>query len=131
MTMTNDLPANTPPLNGCNSRSAALSSSTALPGDLSGAPVCCVNNTGATPGTLTPRTAAQMIADSNLQIGQTWLVILNNDQGTGVLTLGTASGVTVSGTATAGTNACTLFLAQVTAANTIVFTRLFTFTTAA
>ncbi len=117
--------------NGVKFTSRSFSSSTANPGDLTGASTVIVDNVGATPGTLTPRTAAQMISDDNLVVGQTWLLILNNDQATGTLTLGTAAGVTVSGAATAAGNAATWFMAQVTAANTIVFTRLFTMITAA
>ena len=125
----NDAPGFTPPLLGGNFVTYASASQTANPGDLSQGG--WVQNTAATPGTLTPRTAAQMIADSNLSIGQTWFIYLNNDQGTGAWTLGTASGVTVSGTATAGTNTVTVFQGKVTAANTIVFTRICTIITAA
>lgn len=131
MASVNDLPASCPPPVGCNFNTTASAGITAAVGNLAGAPVVVMQNTAATPGTITPRTAAQMVADHGLQVNQTWLLALQNDQGTGAWTLGTASGVTVSGTATAGTNACTLFLGQVTAANTIVFTRICTFTTAA
>lgn len=129
--MPNDVPTFSPPLASCSFSSRAMSSSTANAGELAGSAVCICNNSGATPGTLTPRTAAQMIADGGLQINQTWLLILSNNQGTGILTLGTATGVTISGTATAGTNTITIFQGQVTAANTIVFTRLGTIIIAA
>lgn len=116
---------------GLNFTSAAYSSSTVAAGVLTGAPICVVNNTGATPGTLTPRTAAQMIGDSGLLTGQTWLLILNNDQGTGTLTLGTATGVTVVGTATAAPNTATWFQGSMATGSTITFTRLFNVATAA
>lgn len=131
MASLNDLPAGFPPLGAFNFSSRAMSSSTALVNELGGAPICIAQNTGSTPGTLTPRTAAQMFTDANLQVGQSWFLLLSNDQGTGTLTLGTASGFSVSGTATAAANTCTPFYMQATAANTIVATRLFTFTTAA
>lgn len=104
--------------------SAALSSSTAAVGQLTGAPLVIMWNTGATPGTYTTRTNAQMIADAELQPGYSWLIILGNNQGTGTLTLGAGSGVTVSGTATVGTQVARLFLASVSSASVITITGL-------
>lgn len=106
---------------GVQSNSAALSSSNASAGQLSGSTLCIMFNTGATPGTYTTRTAAQMIADSNLQVGQTYLVVLGNNQGTGVLTLAGGTGVTVSGTATVGTQVGRLFTVTVNSATTMTF----------
>ena len=107
------------PMLGFQSTSAALSSSTAAAGQLTGSAVVCMFNTGATPGTYTTRTAAQMIADSSLQTGQTWLLLLGNNQGTGTLTLAGGTGVTVSGTATVGTQVGRLFVCTVNSATTI------------
>lgn len=102
-------------LPGITFNTAAFSSSTAAVGQLSGnTPIMILNNSGGTPGTLTPRTAAQMIVDSNLNLGQTWWLFLVNGQGTGVLTLGTATGVTVTGTATVAANTARLYVATVT-----------------
>lgn len=128
--MLNDIPGIFPIL-GAQYVTRAMSSSTASPGDVAGAPVCFLNNSGATPGTFTTRTAAQMIADGNLQVGQQWVLFLNNDQATGTLTLAGGTGVTISGTATAAGNSCSVFLGVVNTATTITFTRMFNFTTAA
>lgn len=92
----------------------ALSSSTAAAGELSGAVLMVMNNSGGTPGTYTSRTAAQMIADSGLALNSLWWILLVNGQGTGTLTLAGGSNVTVSGTATVATNTARLFTATVT-----------------
>ena len=90
--------------------SAALSSSTASAGQLSGAFITIMTNTGCTPGTYTTRTAAEMFAESGLYPGQSYFLILANNQGTGTLTLAAgASGVTAAGTLTALVNAARLF----------------------
>lgn len=107
---------------------AALSSSTASANQLS--PVgnqglVIMNNTGGTPGTYTTRTAAQMIADSNLHAGDSYLLLLNNLQGTGTLTLAAGSNVTVGGTATVLVNTGRLFTVVVgITGTTIVITGL-------
>lgn len=93
---------------------AALSSTTASAGQLSGSAVCVMNNSGGTPGTYTTRTAAQMIADSGLVLGNPYLLLLVNGQGTGTLTLAGGSGVTVSGTATVAAITGRLFAVRVT-----------------
>lgn len=107
---------------GCQSNTAGLSSTTASAGQLSGSSIVIMINTGATPGTYTTRTAAQMISDSNLQVGQTYLLFLSNNQGTGTLTLAGGTGVTVSGTATVGTNVGRFFVVTVNSATTMTFT---------
>ncbi len=89
----------------------ALSSSTANAGELSGSPLVVMNNSGATPGTYTTRTAALMVGDTNLLL---WWILLVNGQGTGTLTLAGGSGVTVAGTATVAPITARLFIAQVT-----------------
>ncbi len=108
-----------------NSRS--MSSSTANAGELTpvgSASIVTATNVGSTPGTLTTRTAAQMIADSGLSVGQTWLLVLCNFQGTGTLTLAGGSNTTVGGTATVAVNTCRIFTATVSTATTITFTGL-------
>lgn len=112
-------------LPGFTFNTAAMSSSTASAGWLTGTtPVLILNNSGATPGTLTTRTAAQMLADTALVVGQTWLVLLVNGQATGTLTLGGGSNVTISGTATVAANTARLYMGQVTSPTTISFTNL-------
>ena len=78
------------------------SGSTASVGDLTGAAFVTIMNTGANPGTLTPRTAAQMFGDAgNIQLGDHYKLRIVNAQATGTLTLSlVATGVTVVGTNT-------------------------------
>lgn len=119
-------------LSGTQFNTAALSTTTASVGQLAGSAVVVMQNTGNNPGTYTTRTAAQMIADHNLQIGQTWLLILGNNQGTGTLTLAGGSGVTVSGTATCGTQVARLVVCTVVSASAITMVgTAFSFTCAA
>lgn len=96
---------------------AALSSTTAAVGQLTpsgAAGIVIMTNTGGTPGTYTTRTLAQMMADG-LQVGQTYLLILANNQGTGTLTLAAGSGVAaIAGTATVAANTARLFTVAVT-----------------
>ena len=123
MTMLNDvLPSII--LAGAQFTTRALSSSTANAGELTGSPLCIMINTGGTPGTYTTRSAALMIADGNLQQGQSWMIFLANNQGTGTLTLGAGSGVSAGGTLTVGTNVARWFLAQVTGAAAVTITGL-------
>ena len=103
---------------------AADSGSTASAGQLSGSGVVCHNNSGANPGTLTTRTAAQMIGDSGLQVNQTYLLVLANGQGTGVLTLAGGTGVTITGTATVATSTARLFMVTVNGPTTMTFQNL-------
>lgn len=102
----------------------ALSSATANAGELTGSGLVIMTNTGGTPGTYTTRTPAQMIADSNLVVGQTWFLILANNQGTGTLTLGAGSGASVGGTATVAANTARLFTGVVNSLTLITFTGL-------
>ncbi len=101
---------------GVQLNTRALSSSTANAGELTpqgGSGIVIMTNTGGTPGTYTTRTLAQMVADG-LQPGQNYLLILANNQGTGVLTLAAGSGVTaVAGTATVAINTARLFTVSV------------------
>lgn len=104
----NDLPAGLFNVN-VQLSTAALSSSTASAGQLTGPGIVVMTNTGGTPGTYTTRTLAQMMSDG-LQVGQNYLLILANNQGTGTLTLAAGSGVTaVAGTATVAANTARLF----------------------
>lgn len=108
---------------------ASFSAGTLSAGQITGAALCVLNNSGATPGTQTTRTATQMIADGGLTLGQTWWICIFNSVTTNALTLAGGSGVTVSGTATVAGFSATLFTAQVTLVSTptIVITRSFTF----
>lgn len=120
--MLNDIPSNFLGLPIPQFASRSMSSSTANAGELTGAGIVIAANVGSTPGTLTTRTPALMIADSNLVVGQTWWLLLCNFQGTGVLTLGAGVGATVSGTATVAINTARLFTCVVASLTSIVFT---------
>ena len=108
-------------LTGAKYNTAALSSTTASAGQLSGAVVVVMNNSGANPATYTTRTVAQMIADSLLQVGQVYLVILCNGQATGTLTLAGGTGVTITGTATVAANVFRIFTVTVNSMAAITF----------
>ena len=109
----------------------ALSSSTAAVGELAGAAVVVMLNSANNPGTYTTRTAALMTADHDLINGQQWLLLLGNNQGTGVLTLAGGTNVTISGTATVATTTGRLYQAAVAADGTITFTNVCAWTIAA
>jgi hypothetical protein len=94
---------------------------TAAAGDLTGAEYCIAKYTLIGAANLTTRTAAQMIADSGLQIGDQFLVeIWNSNAGT--LTLVGGTGVTISGTATVATGVSKYYV-TVNADLTMTFTR--------
>ena len=116
------------PLLSSKYNTAALSTTTASQGQLSGAAVVVMNNSGANPGTYTTRTATQMIADDNLQVGQIYVVILTNGQGTGTLTLAGGTGVTITGTATATINVGRIYTVTVTSASALTFQNVGSFT---
>lgn len=118
MASSNDVPSGFS-LPGVVFGTAALSSSVAAAGQLSGGTLMVMNNSGGTPGTYTTRTAALMIADSGLQLGQIWWVLLVNGQGTGTLTLAGGSGVTAGGTLTVAANTARLFVFQMNSATTL------------
>lgn len=120
--MLNDIPSNFLGLPTPQFTSRSMSSSTANAGELTGAGLCIAANVGATPGSLTTRTPAQMIADSNLVVGQTWWLLLCNWQATGVLTLAAGVGAVVGGTATVAVNTCRLFTGVVNSLTVITFT---------
>ena len=108
---------------------ASMSVGTMSAGWITGAPICVLNNSGATPGTQTTRTATLMIADGNLQLGQQWLIIIFNSVTTNALTIAGGTGVTVTGTATVAGFAASVFSAIVlnVATPAITITRVFTF----
>jgi hypothetical protein len=75
---------------------------------------------GVNGSTLTVRTAAQMIADAGLKVGQTYrLRIINTAAGT--LTLTTAAGVTLTGHVAILTNTGVDYVVTVTGAATMTF----------
>jgi hypothetical protein len=92
--------------------------STPAPGDMSGASMVYVLYSAAT--AITTRTAAQLIADSHLSVGQIYVLrVINTDGATLTITGGT--GVTITGTATLATNTTRDFLVTVNSPTAIGF----------
>ena len=109
---------------------ASMSVGTMTAGWITGSPIVVLNNSGATPGTQTTRTATELIADGNLQKGQTWLIAIFNSVTTNALTVGAGVGVTLAGAAqTVAGFSCRLWQATVMDVTTpaITMTALFAF----
>lgn len=85
---------------------AAKSVGTLAVGDITGANLTVLQNTGATPGAQTVRTAAQMLADIPGAVsGSSFMFrIVNTGAGTLTLTADGGATVTITGTATIATN---------------------------
>ncbi len=125
MTMVNDLPSAYQGLTTQITSRNAGSAGTAAAGELTGSGLVIFSHiTGANPGNFTTRTPAQMVTDSNLYIGQTWLLIIANNQGTGTLTVVAGAGATVNGTAGVLIASARLFTVNVVSLTAITFTGL-------
>ncbi len=98
-----------------------LSGTTAAAGVLSGQGILIVNS-ATNNGTLTTRTATQMIGDSGLGLNQQWWLLLSNSGATNALTLVGGTGVTIVGTATVAAVTCRLYIAQCTLISTPTIT---------
>lgn len=97
---------------------AQAGASTTPAGAMTGANKTIINITAVGAANYTTRTAALMIADGALKIGQTWEVeIVNTNAGQTTLVGGV--GVTVTGTATIAQNISRRYVATVTGAATI------------
>jgi hypothetical protein len=85
---------------------AALAAGTLAAGAITGAAFTVLQNTGATPGAQTVRTAAQMLADfPAARVGFSYILrIVNTGAGTLTLTADGGATVTITGTATVATN---------------------------
>lgn len=89
-------------------------------GDLTGAAFVAAQYSGVNGSTLTVRTAAQMIADAGLKVGQSYVLrIVNSAAGTATLT--TAAGVTLTGKVAIATNTYVDYVVTVTAAGAMTF----------
>jgi hypothetical protein len=99
--------------------SAAAGPATAAAGDLTGGSCVICNYSAIGAANLTTRTAAQMIADANLSVGQTYELEIMNSNGAGPMTLLGGTGVTVSGTATIAANGTRWFSVKVNSATTM------------
>jgi hypothetical protein len=105
------------------SSNATVGATTAAAGDLTGASNVVCNYSAVGAANLTTRTAAQMIADAGLILGQTYEVEIMNSSG-GTTTLVGGTGVTITGTATMATNTARWFAVTVTGAATMTFQNL-------
>jgi hypothetical protein len=89
---------------------AALENTTLAAGNITGALAVTFINTGTTPATLTTRTAAQMFADHEAAVGDTYLLFIRNGSGSAnTLTVGAGTGVTLTGTMTIAQNVTRMF----------------------
>lgn len=89
-------------------------------GQLTGSGNVYYSNTGATPGSIATRSAAQMFTDyPYARVGSSYIVTIVNAQGTGILTVTAGSNVTLTGTATIGTNSWRSFIVTFNSATTL------------
>lgn len=99
---------------------ATAGPTTAVAGDLTGADKVFAQYSGVNASTLTVRTAAQMIADAGLKVGQSFFLRIANSAA-GTCTLTTAAGVTLTGHVAIATNTAVDYIVTVTAAGAITF----------
>lgn len=90
----------------------------AAAGDLTGSAYHQAEYSAVGAANLTTRTAAQMIADANLVIGDSYVLEITNTSG-GTTTLVAGTGVTLTGTMTMATNSTRRFNVKVTGSATI------------
>ena len=97
---------------------AASGATTAAAGDLTGAQTVVAQYSAVGANNLTTRTAAQMIADANMVVGQSYYLEVINSSG-GTMTIVGGSGVVMNGTATLLTNTIRYFIVTVQSASAI------------
>lgn len=97
---------------------ATSGATTAAAGDLTGAQSVVANYSAVGANNLTTRTAAQMIADANLSVGQSYDLEIMNTSGA-TMTLVGGTGVTISGVATIATTVARFYVVTVTGAAAI------------
>jgi hypothetical protein len=97
---------------------ATAGATVAAAGDLTGAQYVQAGYSGVNGANLTTRTAAQMIADANLQVGDSYVLEITNTSA-GTTTVVAGAGVTLTGTMTIATNTTRRFNVRVTGAATI------------
>lgn len=105
------------------STNAASGATTAAAGDLTGATDTICNYSAVGAANLTTRTAAQMIADAGMVVGQGYVVEIMNSSG-GTTTLVGGTGVTINGTATIATTVARWYAVTVNSATTMTFQNL-------
>lgn len=107
------------------STNAASGATTAAAGDLTGATDTICNYSAVGAANLTTRTAAQMIADAGLVVGQTYVVEIMNSSGTGPMAVIGGTGVTISGsTTTIAAGIARWFMVTVNSLTTMTFQNL-------
>jgi hypothetical protein len=102
---------------------ASVGATTAAQGDLTGGLTVVCNYSAVSANNLTTRTAAQMIADANMVVGQSYEVEIINTSG-GTMSVVGGAGVTVNGTVTIGAGNARWFSVKVTGAATITMQNL-------
>jgi hypothetical protein len=107
---------------------ATAGATVAAAGDLTGAAFCYALYSAVGAANLTTRTAALMIADGGLAIGQTYVVRIINSSA-GITTVVGGTGVTITGTATLAVGSFRDFLVTVTGAASMTFQSVGTGTT--
>jgi hypothetical protein len=106
---------------GAQFATAALAAGTLAAGLITGAAIVVLQNTGATPGAQTTRTAAQMLADfPQARVGMSYLLRIVNT-GAGTLTLTADGSVTITGTATVAQNVFRDYIVTFNTATTATF----------
>lgn len=94
-------------------------------GQLTGAPTVNYTNTQGTPGSIATRTATQMFTDDpNARVGNSYLLIVTNGQGSGTLTITAGTGVTLTGTMTIAANTWRMFTVTYTSATALTIQNL-------
>jgi hypothetical protein len=99
-------------------KNTTVGATTAAAGDMTGARYVQAEYSAVGAANLTTRTAAQIIADGFLQIGDSYVLEITNTSG-GTTTLTAGTGVTLTGTMTMATNTTRRFNVKVTGAATV------------
>lgn len=99
-------------------KNTTVGATVAAQGDLTGAYYVQAEYSAVGAAALTTRSAAQMIADAGLQIGESYVLEITNTSG-GTTTLTAGAGVTLTGTMTMATNTTRRFNVKVTGDNAI------------
>lgn len=98
-----------------------VTTTTFAAGQLTGSNKVVYENTQATPGTITTRTASLMFTDDlAARVGLAYSLRISNNNGTGILTVAAGVGVTLTGTATIAINTFRDFVVTYTSATALV-----------
>lgn len=100
------------------SKNVTVGATTAAAGDMTGAQYVQAEYSAVGGANLATRTAAQIIADGNYQVGDSYVLEVTNTSG-GTTTITAGAGVTLTGTMTLATNTTRRFNVKVTAAGAV------------